>query len=232
MASFSLSCGVLLVDARMQVARSGGLDRVFGTAADESFAYNAVANKIFAGAGQDILHLSGGNQIPDLTVLNDARLDDFEVIDITGTGNNTLRLTAHDVLAMTDVDHRLRIEGDRGDVIIAADNWRYVGSINDGERDYLQYQQGVALLEVASAVMRDINTVIDLSRVAASDSFRVIGEHSYDGAGRQVAALGDINGDGFTDYRVSAIEQVDRLITGGLGYVIFGSADGTSPVTA
>lgn len=50
-------------------------------------------------------------------------LSNVEVLDITGTGDNTLTLTASDVLDASDDTNTLIIKGDSGDVLDSSDTW-------------------------------------------------------------------------------------------------------------
>ena len=72
----------------------------------------------------------------------DSRLSSIEKIDLTGSGNNTLKLSMGDVLDMTGVNdlfgsggsfsgrHQLAVRGNAGDEVVIADktNWGFVGN--------------------------------------------------------------------------------------------------------
>jgi hypothetical protein len=93
--------------------------------------------RIDGGSGVDKIILSGSGLTFDLTaVANQAasspdggsRLDSIEKIDLTGTGNNTLKLTAKDVLDMgsanlfaTNGRQQLLVMGNAGDTLDLAD---------------------------------------------------------------------------------------------------------------
>ncbi len=68
---------------------------------------------------------------------------------------------------------------------------------------------------------------IDLTTVAASDGFSIIGDTSYDLAGAAVSAAGDINGDGIDDLIVGARGGDNGGNLAGQAYVIFGMAGAT-----
>jgi Ca2+-binding RTX toxin-like protein len=71
---------------------------------------------------------------------------------------------------------------------------------------------------------------VDLARIATGvGGFRIVGEAHGDRAGAAVANAGDVNGDGRTDYLVSAPWNDAGGIDAGAVYVIFGSS-GTSQV--
>ena len=76
----------------------------------------------------DTLTLNGANQVLDLTALAEGQVTSMEVIDITGTGNNTLNLSLSDVLAQGgnslftgDDSTQMMIKGNAGDVVNLAD---------------------------------------------------------------------------------------------------------------
>ncbi|MGY2299931.1 Ig-like domain-containing protein, partial [Pseudomonas yamanorum] len=75
------------------------------------------------GEGIDTLKLAGANQTLDLSALGD-QVSSMEIIDITGTGDNTLNLTLGDVLAQGgdslftgDDSKQMMIKGNAGDVV-------------------------------------------------------------------------------------------------------------------
>ncbi|MGY2377463.1 hypothetical protein ACW9IB_23440 [Pseudomonas sp. SDO524_S393] len=76
----------------------------------------------------DTLTLTGADQVLDLTALAEGQVTSMEVIDITGTGNNTLNLSLSDVLAQGgnslftgDDSTQMMIKGNAGDVVNLAD---------------------------------------------------------------------------------------------------------------
>ncbi|MBK5415451.1 Ig-like domain-containing protein, partial [Pseudomonas sp. TH31] len=78
---------------------------------------------VHGAAGLDTLKLTGQDQILDLTAIGD-KLSSIEVIDLTGSGSNTLKLSLEDVLnnGETDLFHssgktQMTIKGDGDDVV-------------------------------------------------------------------------------------------------------------------
>ena len=78
---------------------------------------------INGGAGVDTLTLTGANQVLDLSTLT-GKLESIEIIDITGTGNNTLNLSLGDVLEQgegslftEDETVQMIVKGNAGDVV-------------------------------------------------------------------------------------------------------------------
>jgi hypothetical protein len=130
--------------------------------------------RIDGGSGIDTLALSGSGLVLDLDqVANPAgvapnggsRIDGIEIIDLTGTGNNTLRLSATDVLdlvgfnAFEDTGRRqLMVKGDAGDEDDASDlgplgdlvelidsGWSANGSANINDISYTRWEHDTSL---------------------------------------------------------------------------------------
>ena len=104
--------------------------------------------RIDGGSGTDTLALSGSGLVLDLTeVANPAagaphggsRLSSIEIVDLTGSGHNTLKLTARDVIDLTDFNgidpsgvganrHQLLVDGNEGDrVVLTESSWNHAG---------------------------------------------------------------------------------------------------------
>jgi VCBS repeat-containing protein len=63
-------------------------------------------------------------------------------------------------------------------------------------------------------------TAVDLGAIPAGAGFRITGQDVFDNAGWSVSSAGDVNGDGFDDVVVGALNND----TPGAAYVVFGSA--------
>ena len=117
-----------------------GNSTVTGTSASEVLiGQTGYANNIIAGDGDDILRitttlvdtLSGGNgtdtlqfvgagmvlDLTDTTKILANSITGIEVVDLTGSGNNTLRLKLSDIVSMSDTD-TLRVLGNAGDTVV------------------------------------------------------------------------------------------------------------------
>ncbi|HDR2622967.1 TPA: Ig-like domain repeat protein [Enterobacter chuandaensis] len=131
----------------------------YGDAADNLYQVADVASLTSAviqgGEGTDTLKLLGADQHLDLSTLTHP-VQSVEVFDITGTGNNTLTLSAGDVLenATQNLFHdndfnQMMVKGDAGDTVNLSDllpngmdpgNWTDGGTVNVGGVEYQSYQ--------------------------------------------------------------------------------------------
>ncbi len=135
----------------------GGNDVYRAGAGDDTLIYDAAdTTKVDGGAGLDTLQLSGSGEVVDLTSINNLIHEGIEVVDITGTGNNTLTLGLSDVFDLSteintfgavDTPNTLIVQGNTGDVlnIETGAGWQALGTINVGGEVY-QHVQSLTLV--------------------------------------------------------------------------------------
>jgi hypothetical protein len=63
--------------------------------------------RVDGGGGIDILQLEGSGLTLDLTKISDRRIQDIEVIEMTGSGDNTLKLNLDDLLTSPALETEL-----------------------------------------------------------------------------------------------------------------------------
>jgi hypothetical protein len=148
-------------DGNDTLTGNGGADVLYGGRGNDTFVVNAdnVAKlslsgtaqaiaRIDGGSGIDTLELDGAGIVLDMSLLSSAALQNIEKIDLTGSGNNTLRLSLTDMLQGFDESNvfntsspnttnttsgltatvsknQLMVDGDTGDKLVLTDltNW-------------------------------------------------------------------------------------------------------------
>ncbi|WP_193099387.1 Ig-like domain-containing protein [Burkholderia sp. Z1] len=148
----------------------GSSDDVFSVSDVRYF--DGVGAGVHGGAGTDTLKLTGSGQTLDvsklLSVNGHDKLSSIEIIDITGTGNNTLKLSMRDVLELghedvfrTDGHTQMMVKGNAGDRVELAGmsdldggNWTNQGMVAVDGMAYIAYENTALNVEllVQSAV--------------------------------------------------------------------------------
>nr|WP_298686945.1 Ig-like domain-containing protein [uncultured Dongia sp.] len=110
------------------------------------------------GDGTDTVRLQHGNMAFGS---HEAKLlDNVEVIDATGAGNNKVAISAADVLDMTDGDHHLTILGQKGDSLTLTGDGGHTWTVTDHGADFTtySYDDGVhqAIVEVSNQMAQTV----------------------------------------------------------------------------
>jgi len=135
-----------------QISAGGGDDVIVINA--DNLAHFGSGMEVDGGAGIDTLFLDAADQTFDLTAIA-SHLTSVEKIDISGTGANTLSLSAADLASMTtDVfatgadagTHQLMVEGDANDNVVIADfgDWTQGENYVDASGSYAVYNNAAA----------------------------------------------------------------------------------------
>jgi hypothetical protein len=75
------------------------------------------------GSGHDTLAILGGGRTLNLTTRPNNELIGIETIDLTGSGANTLKLSALDLLDLSDTTNQLNVDGNAGDTVDLDGTW-------------------------------------------------------------------------------------------------------------
>ena len=208
----------------------GGADVLIGGAGDDLLLVSGTSGiRIHGGTGRDTLRLDGSGLTLNLAVIPDTVLTGIEVIDLRGTGGNTLTLNLREVLNLTqpsgqsNTTNTLTILKDANDVVNRGSGWTYDGLQGIGGTLYTVYSQGNARLLVEGP--------IDLPETSAgSTGTRVNGAGPGDSLGWSVSSVGDVTGEGLDDLFLGApYAEANGPPDGGAAYLLFGAAEGSQP---
>ena len=119
------------------ISGGGGRDAYNGGSGDDIIRISDLDFQLVdGGAGSDTLDLAGSNLDLDLTHVS-GRISGIETIGLTGDGNNTLTLTAVDLLNLSDTTNTLIVSGNTGDHVSVHDNGWADGGSRNGFHAYL-----------------------------------------------------------------------------------------------
>ncbi|SFF14661.1 integrin alpha [Nitrosomonas sp. Nm166] len=139
-------------DGNDRMISGGGADVFLGEAGDD---YIRVPDLGFGlvdgGIGNDVLALGGSNLNLNLTDMS-GKISGIETIRLFGTGDNTLTLTAADVLNLSDTTNTLRVNGNEGDRIVGLSHGWGDGGVHG---DFHTYFNDAAVLLVGVNVATD-----------------------------------------------------------------------------
>ena len=122
-----------------------GADILKGGGGNDTLAWQA-ADRFDGGGGKDTLALKAGNL--NLTRIADSRIRNVEQIDMDGSKDNTLTLSATDVLALSGTTDTLRVFGNDGDAVDLIDAFSDMG-VSGG---FHKYQSGLAIVLVENGI--------------------------------------------------------------------------------
>ncbi|VVH60396.1 Flagellar hook-length control protein FliK, partial [uncultured Gammaproteobacteria bacterium] len=178
--------------------------------------------RVDGGGGIDTLKLQGAGLTLDLTKISDRRIQDIEVIDITGSGNNTLKLNLDDLLHASSSTNVLKVLGNSGDEVIAT-------GFNDSATK--KTVDGIAYsIYTHTDANTDSNAEFWIQKgvtlIGAQRGFVINGESAGDNSGYSVSNAGDVNGDGLDDLIVGAGRaNLNGKSKAGKSYIVFGKQD-------
>ncbi|MBU4154396.1 MAG: integrin alpha, partial [Proteobacteria bacterium] len=212
----------------------GANDVVRSGAGDDAISIDVLGfARIDGGRGTDTLALSGSGMSLDLTGPGSAGVSSVEIIDLTGTGNNTVILDRLAVVNLTEERAggvaTVTIRGNAGDTVNLGDatgGFVQTGTVVDSAITFNVFASGNAVVRVQHDVTVRSAQVIDLTTLTSAQGFIIQGDVANDYAGYSVSSAGDVNGDGFDDLIVGAHGGDDGGSYAGEAYVVFGGAGG------
>ncbi|MFT7460901.1 MAG: Ca2+-binding RTX toxin-like protein, partial [Planctomycetota bacterium] len=138
-----------------------GNDILKGGAGDDVFIYDSLDQKIEGDTGIDTLRLIASGENLDLTQIRDNVIIEFEIIDLTGTGDNSLKLDLWEVAALAgSVNTALRVDGNLGDSINIGSGWIQSSDITIGEQLYITFEQHLEGTDTTAKLMVDADIII------------------------------------------------------------------------
>ncbi|TNC99977.1 MAG: FG-GAP repeat-containing protein [Rhodocyclaceae bacterium] len=217
---------------------NGGADVLYGGAGDDRFEINGGnlaalgANftsgnyaRIDGGSGIDTLAIVGAGETVNLAAIanqggvapsSTSRIESVERIDLTGSGNNTLTLSARDVVDMAGMNafnngngwtglggtvqrHQLVVDGDAGDIVNVAGLWTDAGTVSNGAHTYTVYNADDSVAQLL------INT--DVINLNQAPSFAA-------GDGKLTTAIGSGNDAGYS----VTVQPDGRILVAGVSH--------------
>jgi Ca2+-binding RTX toxin-like protein len=100
-----------------------GFDFMDGGSGDDVLVFDPAGRfGTFGGSGNDTLRVDGAGITVDLPAIPNGEIGGIEIIDLTGSGNNSLLLTTTDVTALNS-NSTLRVDGNAGDSVTTETGW-------------------------------------------------------------------------------------------------------------
>lgn len=128
---------------------NGGADILIGGRGDDILAVSDMNFKrIVGGNGNDTLRLDGSGLTLDLTTIRDNRILDIEVIDIRGTGSNTLVLNAKEVRNLSSHSNTLLVLRNLDDTVSIGTGWTQGANEVIGLNTFNVFTQGNAVIKL------------------------------------------------------------------------------------
>jgi len=144
-------------DGKDTVVGGTGADVIETGAGNDVVTYDTADWHIFGGTGDDTLKITtgkdgNGNAIADLTTRAGTQVKGFEVIDLSQSGGQALKLDETAVLNLSDTG-RVTVVGTGDDDLILYGGWAYYGMDSDASGAIFKVlQKGEAFVTVSDAV--------------------------------------------------------------------------------
>ncbi|SFE13129.1 integrin alpha [Nitrosomonas sp. Nm166] len=139
-------------DGNDRMIGRGGADVFLGEAGNDYIRISDLDfESVDGGIGNDTLALGGSGLNLNLTDMG-GKISGIETINLFGTGDNTLTLTAADVLNLSDTTNTLKVNGNEGDRIVGLSHGWGDGGVHG---DFHTYFNDAAVLLVGVNVTTD-----------------------------------------------------------------------------
>lgn len=213
-------------DAANSLVGGGGADALYGHGGDDALFVDGFDTRIDGGAGIDTLHLVGAGQ--SLFLFDALTVTGIERVALGNAGNS---LTVGASALVDSVGNAtMTVDGGSSDRLVAVGAWTHVGDF----AGYARYTREGATLEVALAIDRSgvgqAAPSLPLAALNGSDGYRIGAVSDFEWMGTAVAGGLDVNGDGYSDYVVTApLGSPDGVFQAGNTFVVFGSPTSPGP---
>lgn len=128
---------------------NGGADILVGGQGDDILAISDGSFKrVAGGTGNDTLRFDGAGVSLNLGNGSNPRIQEIEVIDITGSGDNELTLSHRAVLNLSEETNTLLVRRNAGDTVNLGDGWTQGETENISGTIYQIYTQGNATVKL------------------------------------------------------------------------------------
>ncbi|MDP2902822.1 MAG: calcium-binding protein [Methylovulum sp.] len=165
-----------------------GIDSLYGGIGNDLLKIKEFNGDVIDGGtgGKDVLQVYGSDQSIDLSAAS-TLITGIETIKFTGTGHNTLTLSALSVLNLSSDSNTLTVDGDAGDTLYLDSGWKVVES-SFGDQEFTQQGVSVTVNGIADIVMAEA-TSYTISDVASA---QLVGSVFTSGAEEILIDLGGI----------------------------------------
>lgn len=134
-----------------------GSDALIGGANSDTLVWDAADHRIDGGSGFDTLRIDGADQTLDLTLLPSKVITGINAVDLTGSGDNHLRLSLQDLLQLSD-NAALRVLGNAGDSVeVTTTGWTQIADQSIGGNGYHAYLHGRATLLIDTDITQTVS---------------------------------------------------------------------------
>ena len=176
----------------------GSSDFVDGGPGDDILVYDP-QDSIHGGTGTDTLQVDGSGITVGLSATSSTVFNGIEIINLTGSGNNSLDVTPSDVTSKTD-SGTLRVDGAAGDTVTGSGGWASAGTTTINSTTYNVFTSGSATLQV-----QDTIDTTGLGATAQASTFTITDASALENSGTLtfVVSRSDASGATTVDFATS-----------------------------